>query len=237
MAVAYSGTHESNKNNGAGSSFTSSNALTIAGSNPAVVILIALNSATAVVTSVTVDGTLTGTIAEKGTHRNGTTYLSIWTIAGPAGSGHIIVTPSASVELDFDAMLMTGADQTTPLATGDIAYADGAGVTTLTASAANLTANDATVALAGLSVAGDVISMGPNQVEIGTSTAINYLTGYRIGTGDCTATFASTTGSSKLAFAGCRVAQTASSGGVAVTAAPIVVGRPFPYAPGAQIRR
>lgn len=208
-AVTYAGEHESNRNNGSGSSFVSTNPMPISGTRPCVAVLIALNSATVTVSSVTFGGT--GTPVEVATHRNGTTYLSIWSIPSPSGTGSITVTPSSAVELDFDALLFNDCDPTTPIAGGDVTYADGAAVSSLTSHANNLTANDATAGLAGLSVAGDVSSMSPNQVEIGTSTGINYLTGYATGTSDCTANFASTTGSSKLSFAAVRIAQTASA--------------------------
>lgn len=181
---------------------------TVSGTNPVILIVAGLDSAAGTVSSVVLSAGLTsGTPYLVKAQRNGTAQLEIWAIPAPTGTGTITVSYSVSVNHQCNAILMQGADQTTPAIIAEAVSATSAS-SPLGLTPSNLTANDAAVYSCGV-VSGD----GPNassgvQTFIGNLTTMNMAAGYRIGTGALSCTYSS---SASNAMVGIRV-QAPSSG-------------------------
>src|SRR3990167_1249492 len=188
MAVGY--TSDTDKTPATGSSFTYTS-FVVSGTNPVIVVLIGLNSTTATVSSVAVSAGLpSGTPVEIAAVRNtqgaNGTYVSIWVLPAPSGTGTITVTLSASVAWQSTAILLSGADQTTPGQAGDTVSATGDTPDPLVVTPANLTANDASVGLGANASAGDDPQFGGTgavQTFYNNGTSINASGGYKLGTG------------------------------------------------------
>lgn len=186
------------------------------GTDPVIILPIALNSLTATVSSVVVSAGLTaGTPVECKTVRNGTTYLSLWAIPAPTGTGTITVTYSGSVEYRVDAILLQGAHQTTPCPAADAvtASANGSGdPNPLSATAANLTANDMAVAVGANSITGDAPTLDSPGTETFNYNAgtLNAAMGYHAGTGAMSVTWGAKTTTDTLLVA--RIAAVAAAG-------------------------
>lgn len=170
--------------------------------NPVIIVCIALNSTTATVSSVACSaGLSSGTPVEIKTQRQTASYVSIWAIPAPTGTGTITVTLSASVPWQSNAMVFSGADQTTPCPTGDATSGTATGTTdTIVLTPSNLTANDASAGCGCNTVAADPLSYSPNETYRNATTTVNLQAGYRHGTGAVTATW-STHSSDKAAVA------------------------------------
>lgn len=217
MAVSYTSDTDKTPATGTSIAYTS---FAVSGTNPVILLLIALNSATATVSSVVLSAGLTGgTLVEVITIRNtqgaNNTYLSIWAIPAPTGTGTITATLSASVPWQSNAILMAGADQTTPCPGADAVTATGV-TNPLTVTPANLTANDAAVGIGANGNDGDAPTFNQTQTFNNNTTTINAAAGYHLGTGAVTVTWG--TPSSVDAMAAVRVAAAAGGGGVAVVA-------------------
>lgn len=164
----------------------------ISGTNPVVVLLIALAGTIAAetVSSVAVSAGLTaGTPVEvKKLQTSASVIVSIWCIPAPTGTGTITVTLSASLAYQANAILMQGADQTTPCPLADGVTA--AGITNpLTVTPTNLTANDAAVGAGGNAGAGDAPTFNQTQTFNDNTSAVNMAGGYHLGTGAVTVTW------------------------------------------------
>src|SRR6187549_1089896 len=139
MAVAY--VSDTDKTPTTGSSFTYTS-FAVSGTNPVILVCIALDSTTATVSSVACSAGLTsGTPVEVKTQRstggNTATWVSIWAIPAPSGTGTITVTLSASVPWQSNAILLSGADQTTPCPGADAGSASGSTPSPLSVTPAN----------------------------------------------------------------------------------------------------
>lgn len=177
----------------------------VSGTNPVILVLIALDHATATVSSVAVSAGLSaGTPVEVTTFRSTSVYLSLWAIPAPTGTGTITATLSASVPWQSTAMLMQGAHQTTPCAGADAVStgSESAGVSTVTVS--NFVAGDAAVGI-GAVVGGDDPIFTQNQIFYDNSTSINASAGYNLAAATLSVTWGST--GSARGLAGVRVAQ------------------------------
>ena len=183
MAVAY--TSDTDKTPATGSSF-SYTSFTVSGSNPVIIVLIGLDSTTATISSVAVSAGLTaGTPVEVITQRVGRAYTSLWAIPAPSGTGTITVTLSASVPWQSNAILFSGADQTTPCPTGSGNAEVGGTIDgdTLGVTLANLTANDAAVGIGANAGFGDNPLHDQTRTFAGNTTNVNASTGYHLATG------------------------------------------------------
>jgi hypothetical protein len=178
MAVAYISTTRDDGTNAA-SAFSG---FVTSGTNPVVVLLIGLKHATATVSSVVLTGGITsGTPVEVKTIREVATYLSIWAIPAPTGTGTITINFSTSVLYHSAALLLQGADQTTPCTDG--ASAHGA-TNPLTVTCANLTASDASVGIGANTNGGDApVFTGTAETLNDNGDLINVAGGYKLGTG------------------------------------------------------
>jgi len=192
----------------------------VSGSNPTIVLLIATNSSdpnsTMTVSSVVLSAGLTGgTPIECGTRRQGAStaisYVSIWAIPAPTGTGTITATLSASVAYQATAILMSGAHQTTPCASGDTVTAGTNTPNPLSVTPANLTANDAAVGMGANANDGDAPTFNQTSVVNSNSTAVNAAGGYHLGTGAVTVTWGVAANDDNLV--GARI-QAAAAGGV-----------------------
>lgn len=149
-----------------GTSITSPS-ITTPATNPVLVVSVGLDSATAVVNSLTLTG-FSGTSSEVKNVRNGNTFVSIWVVAGPTAStaGTVKANLSASVPAQLTVTALSGADQTTPCPTTDAQTASDTGAGSQinrTVTPLNLTANDATVGAAYNTVAGNWTSVTTNS--------------------------------------------------------------------------
>jgi hypothetical protein len=170
----------------------------IAGTNLVIVIVVTLESATVTVTGVswslgsgtayqvaTALSTLFGAAGAR---------TSVWAIPAPtAGTGTYTVNVSGSVPLQLDALLFTGADQTTPCPIGDAATTTGSivvGPTTVTPT--NLGATDATAGGAANTYAGSPNGITPNSTYLDSSSNVNIQAGYATGTTGLSAGYDST---------------------------------------------
>lgn len=192
MAVAYTSDFDFTPATGTSIQKTS---YAISGTNPVVIFAIALKSTSATVSSVAVSAGLTsGTPVEVKTLRDGDnildSYVSLWAIPAPSGTGTITATLSASVPWQANLILFSGAHQTTPCPTGDAVSVD-TNTTTMTLTPTNLTANDAAVGI-GANTDGDNPTWNQTQTFQNNTTAVNAAAGYHLGTGSVSITWGST---------------------------------------------
>jgi hypothetical protein len=208
MAVAY--VSDTDQTPATAASFTYPS-FAVSGTNPVILVLTAVNTvAGATVTNVAVSAGLSGTpaavIAVANTLVSGTTYVSVWAIAAPSGTGTITVTLSASAAYQSNAILFQGADQTTPCPGADAVSAQGA-TNPLSVTPANLTANDAAVGIGSNATDGDAPTWNQTQTFNNNSTSVNAAAGYHLGTGAVTVTWGSPVAADLLAAV--RIAATA----------------------------
>lgn len=190
-----------------GSSFTIS--ITVPATSPALVVHVALSSTTATVSSVA--WSLGGSASQITSTRNSDAFISIWCLPAPAsGTGTITVTLSASVPFQSFATTFTGADQTTPCPLADAVTGVSNVIGSHTLTPTNLTANDATSAAGSNTVAGNPLSVTPNQRYVNSTTAVNLLGGDATGTTGVTLNWDS--GGGFGAFAAVRIVAAAASG-------------------------
>lgn len=196
MSVAF--TSDVDKTPATGTSFTYTS-FAVTGTNPVILVLIALSSTTATVSGVAVSAGLTaGTPVEVKTQRNtssgGTTYVSVWAIPAPAGTGTITVTLSDSVPWQSNAVLLSGANQATPCPLSDAVSGITDNAATISLTPTNVTADDASIGAGANTLAGDATTYTPNQTFLNATTAINMTAGYRIGIGSVVAGWADNNG-------------------------------------------
>lgn len=222
MAVAF--TSDTDKTPATASSFTYTS-FAVSGTNPVILVCIALFSpgtGTFTVSSVVVSAGLTaGTPVEvkniqTSAGANGT-FISIWAIPAPSGTGTITVTLSGSTAYQSNAILMSGADQTTPCPAADAASTSGV-TNPLSVTPANLTANDAAVGMGGNGNDGDAPTFQQTQTFNNNTTSINAAGGYHLGTGAVSVNWG--TASSIDSLVGVRVA--AASAGNSSSVSPSV---------------
>lgn len=191
----------------------------VSGTNPVIVLNIAWSSTTVTVSSIVLSAGLTGgTPVEIKTLRSTagtgkTTNISVWAIPAPSGTGTITVNLSGAVDCFLDALLLQGADQTTPCPIADAVSTQGI-TNPLTVTAANLTANDATVGAGGNSTGGDApVWTGTGQVETFNSNTsnVNAGSGYKIGTGSVSVTWGTPSDDDEIVAV--RVAAVGGGGG------------------------
>lgn len=187
MAVSYTSDVDKADVGSGNDVFTS---FAISGTNPAVIICCSMNAFS--VSSVVLSAGLTGgTPYLVKAQTNGTTQSEIWAIPAPSGTGTITVSYSSSGNHQCCAVLLAGADQTTPAPTADAASAT-TSTSPLSVTPSNLTSNDVSVFLGANSVAGDAPQAQTSpQTEIffGNSTLVNQAVGYKTGTGSVTITW------------------------------------------------
>lgn len=196
----------------------------ISGSNPVVTLLIALDSTTATVSGVVCSAGLTcGTPVEVKTKRDVNdalrTYVSVWCLPAPSGTGTITATLSASVQWQSNAILLAGAHQTTPCPGADAVTAN-AITEPLSVTPTNLTANDAAVAFCGNAGAGDNPTFTSTQTYANNTTNVNAAGGYHLGTGAVACSWVSQ--SSDDVIVAIRVAE--AGGGAAVIPRLLLLG-------------
>lgn len=160
---------------GTGTSLTVN--ITVSGTNPVLVVLTTLkyniNEDFTTVTWSQGSESLTqiGEVTAGGGART-----SIWCRAAPtAGAGTVTVNADASVPLQVNAAVFSGAHQTTPCPVGDIQTSTTA-VTSVTLTPTNLGTGDASVGLCG-STSGDPTSASPTQLQLNATTPINIISG------------------------------------------------------------
>ena len=153
----------------------------VSGTNPAILIVIAMR-ATSVSSVVLSAGLTSGTPYLVKTQTNGNTTMEIWAIPAPTGTGTITVTLGTAATHQTNAILVQGADQTTPAPIADSASTTGS-TSPLTVSPTNLTANDAVIYGGGQTDSGDAPLVADTQTFIGNSGTTNMSAGYRLGTG------------------------------------------------------
>lgn len=193
----------------------------VSGTNPTIIIVAAINSITASVSSVVLSAGLTGGtpyLVKQQHSVAGATTMEIWAIPAPAGTGTITVSYSSSLNHQCNAILMQGADQTTPAIIAEAAATTGS-VSPLSVTPSNLTANDAVVYGGAIDGGDGPIAISGTETFNGNSTNVNMAAGYRLGTGSVSVTFNVTTTSEVMI--GVRV-QTP-TGGATVTC-PSVIG-------------
>jgi hypothetical protein len=196
VAVAYVSDTDKTPATGTSIAYTS---FAVSGTNPVIVLIIAYYDAatTTTVSGVAVSAGLTaGTPVEVVFRRctaNSGTAVSIWAIPAPSGTGTITATLSASVPWQSNAILLQGADQTTPCPTGDAASTDNAGGATnpLSVTPANLTANDAAVGGGANGNGGDAPTFNQTETFNNNTSIVNLAAGYHLGTGAVTVTWGS----------------------------------------------
>lgn len=172
-------------------------AFAISGSNPVVALLIALDSTTATVSGVVCSAGLTcGTPVEVKTQRDVNdalrTYVSLWCLPAPSGTGTITATLSASVPWQSNAILLAGAHQTTPCTGGDAVSANAA-TSPLSVTPANLGVNDAAAAMCANAGNGDAPTFTSTQTFNNNTTNVNAAGGYHLGTGAVACTWGTAT--------------------------------------------
>jgi len=203
MAVSY--TSDTDKTPTTGSSFTYTS-FAVSGTNPVIVLLIALADDTATVSSVAVSAGLTsGTPVEVITVRSvggdtPHTYLSGWAIPAPSGTGTITVTLSASVAWQSTAILLAGADQTTqcPTGAGNVGSPTGISPNPLTITLGNLAAGEIGVGLGAQSTTGDGPTFDQTETFNNNTTNVNAAAGYRTGAGAISVTWTATSSNDSL---------------------------------------
>lgn len=155
--------------------------ITVAGTDPVLMVGVALKSATETVSALSwsLGG---GTPVLVKAARTGTAYSAIWKIPAPAaGAGTLTVTLSGSVVWQADVALFVGADQTDPSPAADGVSSTVNTQTTVTLTPTNLRSNDASFGIGG-SDQFDPTGVTPNQIYLNATTAINLQTGYATGT-------------------------------------------------------
>jgi hypothetical protein len=178
MAIAFS----TNVSSAAATTTNIAVNITVSGTNPVLIGKVALDSATATVTSATWS-LGSGTALEVKSLRAGIGPLtSIWAVPAPTGgAGSLRLGFSASVPAHSDTALWTGADQTTPCPTGDaVVTTSNAGTSVLTPT--NLTANDGTDCMGANVISGNWNNCTPHQRSIDNASSPGILTGDATGT-------------------------------------------------------
>lgn len=211
MAVSYvSDTDKINVTSG-NDSFTS---FAVSGSNPAIIIVAASYNNNGI-SSVSVSAGLTaGTPYSVKQQKNGTTTFDIWAIPAPSGTGTITVSYATSANHQCCAVLLNGADQTSPAVIADTVSTTGS-TSPLTVTPTNLTANDMVIYGGAQSATGDAPHAATGtEIFFGNSTSVNMAAGYRAGTGSVSVTWG-ITASTEVVVA-TRI-QPPSSSGVTVT--------------------
>jgi len=201
MAVAYISDADQTPATSATITYSS---FAVSGSNPVIVVAVALKSATATVSSVVCSAGLTsGTPVEIKNFRGGTgdvltTFGSIWVIPAPVGTGTITVNLSASVPWQSNAILFSGADQTTPRSSGDAVTLQSLSTdpspNTLTVTPTNLTANDAAVIIGVSTSFGTITGVQQTVTYTDGGTDPNASVGYHLGTGSVSCLWSAFTG-------------------------------------------
>jgi hypothetical protein len=197
MAATYKSDADATPATGTSIAYTSFNST---GTNPVAMLLIALASDTVTVSSVVCSAGLTsGTPSEIGTRRSTIggsgvgpkTYLSIWAIPAPSGTGTLTATLSGSVDWQSNLILLEGADQTTPCPTGagNVGGADGSTPNPLSVTLGNLASGDIGVGIGAQNSSGDAPTFGQMQTFNNNTTNINAAAGYRSGAGAVTVTW------------------------------------------------
>lgn len=203
MAVAETAT--ANGTSALQASFTIN--ITVSGSNPVLMVGVNLHSVTATVS--TVSWSLgSGTTVEIKNVRGATGVLtSIWAVPAPvAGAGTLTVTPSTTVLCGGNATNYSGADQSTPSATGDaVTSVSTATATTLTP--ANLVLGDGSYAMGSNIVLGNWVSATPNQRAIDNTDDPGYLAGDATGTTGVTLNSDGGLAAGDVAMVGVRIKQ------------------------------
>jgi len=178
VAVAYSSSQSARGTSAA----QATPSITVSGTNPVLVIglTIDVSGGNPTINSVTFGGTGTPvSVIDIGTTAVRT---AIWVVPAPSGSGVVTLNLSASKPVQISVSLFTGANQTTPCPAAD-AVSSMADVTSITLSPANLTANDGSYGAFGHTIIDDCTGVTPNAILTDSTTAVNFQTGYRIGTG------------------------------------------------------
>lgn len=209
MAVAYTNGSASSGKNGTAGSFTFTS-VAVSGSNPAIIVKIALVSPPSpgnfTVTNVACSAGLSGTCTEvKNVQIDAGgpgTFLSTWKIVAPSGTGTITVTLSGSTPYQAVYELWSGTDQTDPSPNVDAVTATGV-TNPLTATPANLTANDAASGIGANGLDGDAPNFDQTDTYLDNTTNVNCSAGYHLGTGAVSCTWGSV--SSVDAFLAVRV--------------------------------
>lgn len=200
--------------------------ITTPATNPVVFACVAIKDTTATVTSLTITG-FGGTASEVKNQREVSAsedaYVSIWKIVAPTAStsGTVQANFSASVPYQMAVVTFSGADQTDPSPTAD---ATSSGVDldeTLTPS--NLTANDATLAVAGNTEFQDLDAPTPNNDYLSNTSSINLAVGHNLGT---TSVTLGSNGGAGVPFAKVWV-RVAASAAAATVDGPLIGGLHF----------
>lgn len=195
-----------------GTNTGASPSITTPATNPVVIVDIAINDATATVSSLTITG-FGGTASEVKAIRATTVasaYASTWCIKAPtpSTSGTVQANFSASVPYQMSVSTYSGADQTTPCPIAD-AQSDNTVTNPQTLTPTNLTANDASNGNNGNAEAQDLNAITPTSDYLGNTTAINLGAGHATGTTGITF---GATGTSVYAKVAVRIAE--ATGGV-----------------------
>jgi len=186
--------------------------ITVSGANPVLIVDIAINDATATVTSVTWS-LGSGTTVEVKTARGTEAFASVWAVPAPApGAGTLTYNLSATKNNTGNISLYTGADQTTPCPLAD-AVSSVAQLTSETLTPANLTASDAAAGHCVATVSGDVTGVTPNQDFLDIGADMDMGAGHANGTTGVTFAYADT--SSHSAKVAVRIAAAGGGGGAA----------------------
>lgn len=215
MAVSFTSATASSGKNGTASSFTFTS-YAVSGTNPAVLVKIVLLSpvgANVTVTNVAASAGLTAaSIAEvKALQADGGpaegTFVSIWKVVAPSGTGTITVTLSGSTPYQAVAELWANCDQTDPAPAAD-AVATTTITNPLTVTPTNLTANDAASGMAGNGNTGDGPDFDQTETYKDNTTNVNASGGYHLGTGAVSCTWGSPAGCDVLVGVRLVVAET-----------------------------
>src|SRR4029434_5384484 len=188
MAVAYVADTDQTPATAASITYSS---FAVSGTDPVILVLTAVNKIGGVtVSNVAVSAGLSGTPASIIAQSDGSnsTYVSIWAIAAPSGTGTITVTLSGSAAYQSHALLMQGAHQTTPCPAADAVGTWGA-TNPLSLTPANLTAADAAVGMGANATDGDAPVWNQTQTYNNNSTTVNAAAGYHLGTGAVTVSY------------------------------------------------
>ena len=170
QAVAFSSV--ANVTPATGTSFTIT--ITTPAANPVILVGVALDSATATVSSITSDKT-SSSITEVKNVRLTASFASVWVVVAPEASVSTVLTVnlSASVAYQGAAETFSGTDQTTPSPTGDAVSGMGTAVSSITVTPSNLTANDASFGCGVNTVGGDAAGISTNDRYKNSTTSVN----------------------------------------------------------------
>lgn len=181
MAVAYSGTNKAARGT---SSAQATASITVSGTNPVLLIGIAIDisGGNPTINSVTFGGTGTPTVVKDLTA--GTVRTAVYCVPAPSGSGVITLNLSASKPVQLDVALFTGADQSNPCPTGDVAsnQSTTGGQTIGPLTPTNLVSGDASFGAQGHTIATDATGVSPNNISSDSTTTVNYQDGYATNT-------------------------------------------------------